>query len=451
MRLFTAAGVVVSTGRDVSGSGRLVGRPPKPLDPTGSARALLGAELRRLRQQQGLVLADLRRLTGYSVQHIGAVERATSPPSEGFVVDCDRALGAGGHLTEIFGDVLREQLAERSRRRSDRRAGSQKASLEPPVRVDWDRIEWVASRRFQPTAQMVDDMAAITCQYRSAYHHLPSTALIGPATAHLETIKALLERAPSGMTERRLASLGQETAGLVAWLRHDLGDGVGAQVAYQTAEELQALSGNRVLAGYVTAFRGMARAARGDLQESRADLAVAQGQMGRGAPPMPVAWVSALRAEAAASTSNKVGALALLRRADRALERAGTDPGVEWMYVFDRGRLAAHKGVCLLALGRPREAQVSFGAALAAVPDSCVRRRADIVLRLAYARAELRDIDGAQLLAIQACEGFLTAGSTAGVGAVRRLRTRLVRQEGPGTTRILDDWVREHLEDSIRG
>ncbi len=92
------------------------GRPSKPLDGTASAQAFLGVELRRFRLEQGLVLADLGRRTGYSAQHIGAVERGTSPASEQFVDACDAALAADGRLSAQFTTVVREQTAARQTR-----------------------------------------------------------------------------------------------------------------------------------------------------------------------------------------------------------------------------------------------------------------------------------------------------------------------------------------------
>lgn len=74
------------------GRKRRPGRPPKTTDPGSSAIAALGAQLRRLRIDRGLTLAQLARLVGYSGQHLGAVERGQAVPSEVVVSACDAAV-----------------------------------------------------------------------------------------------------------------------------------------------------------------------------------------------------------------------------------------------------------------------------------------------------------------------------------------------------------------------
>ena len=56
------------------------GRPAKDLDPGMSLLAALGARMRELRKARSLTLMELGELTGYSWQHLGAVERGTVAP-----------------------------------------------------------------------------------------------------------------------------------------------------------------------------------------------------------------------------------------------------------------------------------------------------------------------------------------------------------------------------------
>src|SRR5262249_5560025 len=87
-----------------------------------SAQAFLGAELRRLRVDRGLRLADLAQRVGYSVQHASAVERGGVAASEQFVVMCDASLDADGHLVRLLDAVVREQATARHSRQAARRA-----------------------------------------------------------------------------------------------------------------------------------------------------------------------------------------------------------------------------------------------------------------------------------------------------------------------------------------
>src|SRR5260370_23378090 len=77
------------------------GRPPKPQENPSCALAQLGGLVRRLRAGHGLTLMRLGELTGYSWQHLGAVERRQGLPSEAVVVAVDRALAPGGQIVAL--------------------------------------------------------------------------------------------------------------------------------------------------------------------------------------------------------------------------------------------------------------------------------------------------------------------------------------------------------------
>lgn len=433
-----------------AGQGRR-GRPAKPVDGSSSAQAFLGAELRRLRLERGMVLADLGRCTGFSAQHIGAVERGASPASEQFVTACDAGLGAGGWLAAQFDAVIREQAAVRHQRQARRRAVPTPAATDggDGTEVDWTRVAAAARVRCRPSAEVVNNLALITDRHRVLYHLLPAGQMIGPAEAHLGTLAALLRVSPE-RAGRRLAAMAQETAGLVAWLHHDLADVRASERAYQTAESLLKSSGDRALAGYVTAFRATVRTAGGDYRAGAVYLEMAAEQLGRSAPPMPRAWLLAMRAEVAARTGDRTAALALLGQAERALEQADADPGAEWMFSFDHGRLAAHRGTCLLALGRVADAEAAFGQAITSLPARCVRRRAEFQVKLAATYLVRADFAAAAGLAVDALDRFTAAGSAAGLRSVRDLRRRIARGGGPGATRALDERLHTLATDDLQ-
>ena len=97
------------------------GRPPSPLEPSASAGARLGAELRELRVAHGLTLAGLSVRVGYSAQYISQVEHGRTAPSEAFVQTCDVELGADGALFRLLPAVVLEQAQQRSARAAARR------------------------------------------------------------------------------------------------------------------------------------------------------------------------------------------------------------------------------------------------------------------------------------------------------------------------------------------
>jgi transcriptional regulator with XRE-family HTH domain len=86
-----------------------MGRPAKPLDPSASQAARLGAELRRRREGRGLTQEDLAAAVGFSRPHLAQVEAAKVTPSERFVAACDTALAAGGSLLALYPELLAER------------------------------------------------------------------------------------------------------------------------------------------------------------------------------------------------------------------------------------------------------------------------------------------------------------------------------------------------------
>ena len=97
------------------------GRPPKPLTPTASKAAALGAEMRELRGACGLTLQVLARRIGYSTQHVSDAEHGRTAISEDFVAAVDRALGADRRLLDLYPAVLIERATERQKRARERR------------------------------------------------------------------------------------------------------------------------------------------------------------------------------------------------------------------------------------------------------------------------------------------------------------------------------------------
>ncbi|MGH8908688.1 MAG: helix-turn-helix domain-containing protein [Egibacteraceae bacterium] len=95
------------------------GRPLGALNPDSSLRARLGAELRRLRNHQGLSLTALAELAGSSSSHLSEVEHGRKLPSVVLLQRLDEVLGASGGLLMLFPSAALEQTVKRHQR-SDR-------------------------------------------------------------------------------------------------------------------------------------------------------------------------------------------------------------------------------------------------------------------------------------------------------------------------------------------
>jgi transcriptional regulator with XRE-family HTH domain len=423
---------------------RSAGRPAKSLDPSESQVALLGFHLRRWRKSQQMTLAVLAQRAGYSVQHVGAVERGEVVPSAGFVAACDEVLETSGMLTELLPTVIREQAARRNERQVRRRASPAPAGAEDPqtqptwADVDLERLAALGQQASVPTRRVVEnDLEPITARHRSLYHELTSAELQASVAGHVRTLITLLTNATDA-TERPLASALGETAGLAAWLYADLGDEPRSRQLYRVAATALRQGEDWALSAYLHGFRASVQLESGQRKKCLAELDVADAQAGRTGPSMMMAWLAALRAQAAAAVGDRSAARAALQRADVELDRADGRPGAEWMYGFDDGRLAGYRGACFLWQRRGKPAADALQLALAALPASCVRRRAELTLDLAYARLFEGEISDAEQNAGAALDTFVACGSIPGLRRVSRFHARLVGDGHRGAATSLD-------------
>jgi tetratricopeptide (TPR) repeat protein len=415
------------------------GRPPKPPADSASALAQLGGLVRRIRGERGLTLMSLGELTGYSWQHLGAVERGQVVPSEAVVAACERVLTAGGQLVALFPAVVREQASRRHGKEAARRADATRTDPD----VDWARLGAAARRPSAVTVTLVEKLEEITDRQRVLYHALSSAEILIPVEAHLSLLASLLRGYQPEPLRRRIASAAAEAAGFAAWLWFDLGDQFKMGALYEMADDLSQEAGNPALAAYITGYRALATEARGLDREAVRQAEAARDRAPAGTSQLARSWLSAVGANTLALTGDRSSALNLLGEASDQLDAAqGRE---EWMYDFDRSALAAYQGQCHLRLGQPREATAAFEAGLASLPRGCDRRGAFLAIGLAEACLSERMLDAAVHHAQRALSVFATAGSLAGLRRVQRCRGLLADAGFDREASDLDQQVRDHL------
>src|ERR1035438_2935008 len=226
------------------------GRPPKPQQHAGSALAQLGGLIRCLRGDRGLTLMSLGALTGYSWQHLGAVERGQVVPSEAVSVACERVLAAGGQLAAAFPVVVREQASRRHNREASRRDVSTGADPE----ADWCRLAAAARRPSVGSSALVEDLEQISARQRVLYHELSSAEMLVSVEAHLGLLASLMRGTQPEPVRHRVASAAVEAAGFAAWLWLDLGDQFKMGMRYKMAAGLIEEAGNPALGSYITCY-----------------------------------------------------------------------------------------------------------------------------------------------------------------------------------------------------
>jgi transcriptional regulator with XRE-family HTH domain len=111
------------------------GRLPNQLDPSSSAAARFGAELRALRLDARLTIKALGKLIGFSPTRISEVENGKGKLSREFVDACERTMPANGTLITLFESVVEEETAARHARLATRRRSQHaKRPAATPVR-----------------------------------------------------------------------------------------------------------------------------------------------------------------------------------------------------------------------------------------------------------------------------------------------------------------------------
>jgi tetratricopeptide (TPR) repeat protein len=423
---------------------RRPGRPPKPPAASSSAIAQLGILLRRLRTARGLTLMGLGDLTGYSWQHLGAVERGQVVPSEEVIVACERALAAGGLLVARVPAVIREQAHERHGREAARRTGTSR----PDPHVDWVKLTAAIRRPSVVSEAIVADLEQITDRQRTLYHDLASGEMIVSVEAHLGLLTSLMDGARADSIRQRIAAAAAEAAGFAAWLWFDMGDQHKMRVFYDMAADLLTESANPSLLSYVTAYRALAADASGQDKEAVRHAEAARRQASATTSDLTWSWLCAVGAKIAPLTGDRGDALELLGLACDHFERANGRGKEAWMYEFDQTSLAGYRGQCHLRVGQPREAAAAFESGLTDRSLSCDRRRARLTLGLAEATLALGEPDAALESAGAALTVFAKRGSVIGFRRVRRFQALLVDAGHRREADVLDEQVRAHLEES---
>ncbi|MBT2229848.1 helix-turn-helix domain-containing protein [Nonomuraea sp. NEAU-A123] len=428
----TTEGTRVTTHREQSR-----GRPGKELDPGASLLSALGAKLRELRKARRLTLMRLSEMTGYSWQHLGAVERGDVTPSESVINSCDSALGTGGLLCGMLPGVIREQAHVRHSNEAARRAGCAGSEL----LADWGRLLACSNKVSTITSAVVDDVEAITAHQRHLYHELTSAQMLASVDGHLGVLLSLLGTPCTESLRRRVASAAGEAAGFSAWIWYDLGDHYKMTHRYATAAHALAEAHNLGLRAYVVAYQALTADAAGRTDDAIRHAATALDMACRTVSAVTMSWFHSVHATTLARAGKGKEARVELGHAHDAMDLAG-EARDEWMYLFDRQRLLGYQGACLLTLGDPLGAVQAFEEALDGVPPACVRRRAEISVDLAEALARRGETEEAVRIAREAASVLIQRGSVSGVGRVKQFRDRMAADGHATAVRDLDEFVR---------
>jgi tetratricopeptide (TPR) repeat protein len=279
-------------------------------------------------------------------------------------------------------------------------------------------------RPLRLSAGNVNELEAVTEAQRRLYDTLPSGTLWSSVDGHLRLLVELIQQSQPERVHQRLAALGGEAAGLLAWLAFDLGDGHHRERLYDLALSLTAESGDVTLDAYVQGFRSQVRQMEGRPREALTLASHAAETVGPGRTGKLPAWLRTRHALVLAEVGDEKACLTVLGKAEEALDRDARELDPAWMYSFDHERLTAARGDCLLRLDRPERAEQAYREALATLSESSTRHRAELLTGLAAAALRQGRVDEACALAQQSLD-VLGDQSPLGVARVRALRQNL--------------------------
>ena len=308
--------------------------------------------------------------------------------------------------------------------------------------ADVEPLERLASAARQPSRVnpiAVEHLELVTQTHRSLYHDLSSVELIPAVTGHLQVTTLLLGGTQPLPLRRRLAAIAGETAGHTAWLFHDLGDQYSAAHYYAVAEVAIREAGDPALDAYVRGFRSLVMGSQGQAREALGFVRGAVEIAERSATATTRVWLASLEARALASVGDTKSCCGALHWARTAIGQSCREEDPAWMYEFDHVRLLAVSGACYVQLGKTAAAEQTLREALEALGPKRSRRRAEVLVDLARARAQQHDAEEAAGLACEALEVAVEIGSPAGIQRVRRFRPELAGGNGTRAVTALDE------------
>jgi transcriptional regulator with XRE-family HTH domain len=377
----------------------LRGRPPNRLDPTSSAAARFGVQLRGLRLAAGLRVRDLARLLGFSPTRVSEVENGKGRLSREFVEACERHLPADGALFTLFELVVREEAAERHAKLARRRrARDAERPAKPPVQL-WTPEAGRASASSSSTpvspevvtrnrrqalrtgvtvagavlsgkllelfgteplamtralrtatvdAEELDYHEATVAGYLVDYEESGPVLLFAPVLERFHAVRQLVEDGQPIAYQRRLCRVGAELATLVGIFAYE--DQARSRAWFHTAQRAAQEAGDNILEAWAVVKESLIPTYGGDPKEALALLGRAASLTGRSSSVV-TAMVAASQARAHAILNDELAALKAMERADRALDHAPADE--RRLFAFSDAQLAFYRTTCHVRLRRP--------------------------------------------------------------------------------------------------
>ena len=404
-----------------------------------SARARLGRELRRLRNEGGLTQAGLAERLGYVREYVTLAESNRELPSEEFILRCSRFFGAGPNLL----DLHRQAVAERETKRktlaspggalglcdpaaaalafaSDGYAGIAVSSpSDMPTEGDRNMerraamtsmatvlgatlLEFTGTLRHSNVGErMLAYIDADAARFATQYATVGPSDLLPPVQATFTVVRRLLDGHQPIEHRRRLCRAAAQLATVAGMTLFNLRKEHPARWAFRAAGEAAVEAEDDLLGAWVVASESMIPTYNGDPWEVLALTRRGQ-RLAAGARSTVVAKLAALEAKAHASLGNHGAARDALAYANRAMATATAEETRPGVFGFTPAKNFFYEGTCHVRLGQPDAALAASQRALALYqPTKAFMEPTIARIDMAMAFAKKGDLDQACQLSRQ--------------------------------------------------
>jgi transcriptional regulator with XRE-family HTH domain len=369
---------------------------------------VFGSELRRIRMEAGLSLAQLGDRLHYSKGHLSKIETGRKAPSVELVRRCDAELDAKGVLIALTSERPSEPLPPEAKKDDDEvwlmnLASGGTSWFQPMNRRDALTMgasslagfslgtQGVSATAKEPAA--LEIFRSLFDQYR-CLGQTASPSVVQPLViTQTHVLRTLAAQAPTGVRDELLV-LGARFAEYAGWMAQESGEDEAALWWTSRAVEMAEAGNDQDLAVYALIRRALVTLYRDDATQTIELARQAQIRPGtpsriRGLAAQREAQGHALAGDHTACLHSLDRARELLAAADEGLPSAALGP----TNVPDTVSMVT--GWCLYELGRPKEAGPILDAEVARIRPEALRSRARYGVRQALAHAAAGEIDHA--------------------------------------------------------
>jgi transcriptional regulator with XRE-family HTH domain len=400
-----------------------------------------GEALRRLRHERELSLRGLAKLAPIDYGYLSKIENGRRPGSLPVARAVDKALGANGELVAI----ARAEQAQRLRSAVPfdpmKRRTLVKWGLTAPALADLFTASETGRIGKIGVADADELQDSAVRLYGLDYQH-GGASLWQSAAACVGEAYSMLEHGSYGESvgQRLLRATGriQMCAG---WLAFDAGRHDVARSCYTEALALARQAGDAEVETHALANLAFQSNVLGRPREA---TRFADGAERAASAPHGRARLAAIpqlrRAVALSLTGDAPGSTRAIARARTIIDRDADKPAEEWCAFLGPAELDGVEGTCLMELGQSQQASTLLARAAGSYTDRYARNRALYRVRLARARLDQNEVDGAAEAANAALDDL--AGQVASwrvSSELTQVATRLAAYpQEPGASCFLD-------------